>query len=243
MSPSHATKGGKRWRYYVSRALLKGRRSDAGSAARVSAPEIEKRVTEAIGTRLSSFPGASGDMAFPHTKAGCAIELEAQHGLDAAKLRGAIERVTISRTTLAIQLTEAVAGESRDRTLTVGWTAPSPTRRREILQGEGAQAASSRPMREKARVGVIEGLRDAHRWLDELLEDPNQSVETIAAHEGRTERSIRMTLSLAFLAPAIVKAAIDGRLPRGFGVTRLADAPMAWAAQWAALGLAAPAAP
>ena len=109
--------------------------------------------------------------------------------------------------------------------------------------GEGAQAASSRPMREKARVGVIEGLRDAHRWLDELLEDPNQSVETIAAREGRTERSIRMTLSLAFLAPAIVKAAIDGRLPRGFGVTRLADAPMAWTAQWAALGLAAPAAP
>ena len=30
-----------------------------------------------------------------------------------------------------------------------------------------------------------------------------------------------MTLSLAFLAPALVKAAIEGRLPRGFGVTRL----------------------
>ncbi len=73
-------------------------------------------------------------------------------------------------------------------------------------------------MREKARVGVVEGLRDAHRWLDELMADPRQSIETIAAREGKTERSIRMTLSLAFLAPAIVKAAIEGRLPRGFGV-------------------------
>jgi site-specific DNA recombinase len=27
-----------------------------------------------------------------------------------------------------------------------------------------------------------------------------------------------MTLSLAFLAPEIVKAAVEGRLPRGFGL-------------------------
>jgi hypothetical protein len=34
-----------------------------------------------------------------------------------------------------------------------------------------------------------------------------------------------MTISLAFLAPALVQAAIEGRLPRGIGVTRLRDAP------------------
>jgi site-specific DNA recombinase len=216
MSPSHATKGGKRWRYYVSQALLQGRKSDAVSVARVSAPEVEKRVIEAIGSR----DGANDD---------------------AANLRAAIERVTISRTTIAIQLTDALVAESRDRTLTVDWTAPSPTRRREILQGEGARAVSTRPMREKARVGVVEGLRDAYRWLDELMADPHQRIESIAAREGKTERSIRMTISLAFLAPTIVKAAIERRLPRGFGVTRLADAPIAWSAQWAAFGLAVPA--
>jgi hypothetical protein len=40
-------------------------------------------------------------------------------------------------------------------------------------------------------------------------------LESIASREGKTERSIRMTLSLAFLAPDIVKAAVEGRLPRG----------------------------
>ena len=40
---------------------------------------------------------------------------------------------------------------------------------------------------------------------------------------------------------ALVKAAIDGRLPRGFGVKRLMDLPMAWSDQWSALGLRAPA--
>ena len=41
--------------------------------------------------------------------------------------------------------------------------------------------------------------------------------------------------------PALVKAAIDGRLPRGFGVKRLLDLPMGWSDQWSALGLKAPA--
>jgi hypothetical protein len=30
-----------------------------------------------------------------------------------------------------------------------------------------------------------------------------------------TERQINLTLSLAFLAPQLVKAAVEGRLPRG----------------------------
>ncbi len=37
-----------------------------------------------------------------------------------------------------------------------------------------------------------------------------------------------MTISLAFLAPDLVKAAIEGRLPRGIGVARLCDSPAEW---------------
>ena len=96
-------------------------------------------------------------------------------------------------------------------------------------------------MRVKARVVFVEALRNAHRWLDELTRDSDQTVESLAAREGKGERSIRMTLSLAFVAPPIVAAAIEGRLPRGFGVKRLMDLPMVWSEQWTALGLKAPA--
>ena len=48
MSPSHAAKGGRRWRYYVSQAVLQGRKHEAGSVARVPALEIERRVAEAV---------------------------------------------------------------------------------------------------------------------------------------------------------------------------------------------------
>jgi site-specific DNA recombinase len=43
----------------------------------------------------------------------------------------------------------------------------------------------------------------------------------------------------AFLAPDLVKAAIDGRLPHGMGVARLCDLPAEWSRQRQMLGLAA----
>jgi hypothetical protein len=70
---------------------------------------------------------------------------------------------------------------------------------------------------------VTDALRDAHRWLDELTTSPNRTIESLATREGKTERWIRRTISLAFLCPALVEAVIDGRLPRGFGVKRLMD--------------------
>jgi hypothetical protein len=46
-----------------------------------------------------------------------------------------------------------------------------------------------------------------------------------------------MMISLSFLAPDLVTAAMHGRLPRGIGVTRLIDAPIEWSRQRYMLGL------
>jgi hypothetical protein len=165
----------------------------------------------------------AGFPALPKAEPRAATEL-------ARNVRAAVQRVTITRTTIAIELREAIAGEDHDRTLIIPWTPPSPYRRREIIQAEGDRPSAMRPMRTKARAILIDALRDAHRWLDELTMDSDQSVEALARREGKTERSIRLTLSLTFLSPALAKAAIDGRLPCGFGTNRLMDLPMAWSA-------------
>jgi hypothetical protein len=153
----------------------------------------------------------------------------------------AIERVTISNKKIEIRLNDPDAADGRARTLTLPWMAPSPYQRRQIVQGEGEPRFAIRPMRVRARAIFAESLRNAHRWLDELIKDPDQTVAGIAAREQKSERSIRMTLSLAFAAPPIVAAAMEGRLPRGFGSKRLMDLPMVWSHQWEALGLKAPA--
>jgi site-specific DNA recombinase len=55
MSPTHANKRGVRYRYYVSHAILQNRRVEAGSVARVPAPEIETLVRDGVRRHLGSM--------------------------------------------------------------------------------------------------------------------------------------------------------------------------------------------
>jgi site-specific DNA recombinase len=156
-------------------------------------------------------------------------------------IRNLIDRVLIGRATIRLQLSEVAEENDSARILTLPWTRASPYRKREIIRGANDAKTHARPMPANARAILIEALGDANGWLTELLSDPRQTLESLASREGKTERSIRMTLSLAFLAPDIVKAAVEGRLPRGFGLKRLVDLPMAWPDQWCALALQTPA--
>jgi DNA invertase Pin-like site-specific DNA recombinase len=54
MGATYAARGSRRWRYYVSRAALTGRKQDAGSVARIPAGEIEDRVANAVRAHLAS---------------------------------------------------------------------------------------------------------------------------------------------------------------------------------------------
>ena len=74
-------------------------------------------------------------------------------------------------------------------------------------------------------------------WLNQIVGDAKASVEDIAKREVCSVRQGNMTISLAFLAPDLVKAALDCRLPRGIGVTQLRDAPPEWSRQFRMLGL------
>ena len=50
-------------------------------------------------------------------------------------------------------------------------------------------------------------------------------------------RQINLTLSLAFLAPQLVKEAVEGRLPRGINTERLRDPDAERSKQFQDLGL------
>jgi hypothetical protein len=74
-------------------------------------------------------------------------------------------------------------------------------------------------------------------WLDEIVSGSVTDVQQIARRQKCSARQVNMTLSLAFLAPDLVRAAVEGRLPRGIGVERLRNAPAEWSQQFEALGL------
>src|SRR6476659_7039551 len=95
-----------------------------------------------------------------------------------------------------------------------------------LVQSAPKPAPSSSPRSQRGGIG------------SELIAGTATNVEQIASAENCTVRQVNMTISLAFLAPNLVRAAIDGRLPRGVGVANLRDAPAEWSRQFARLGLA-----
>ena len=126
-----------------------------------------------------------------------------------------------------------------DGLLRVPWRKTMSTRRREIVLPEGTFPHHTRPMRSETRATLVAAIARGRRWLNELIVDATATADNIAQRENCSVRKVNMTISLAFLAPDLVQAAIDGRLPHGMGVTRLAYLPAAWSLQHQMLGLPA----
>ena len=116
------------------------------------------------------------------------------------------------------------------------WKKTPMKRRREIIV-PAVSSGDRRPIRAETRVTLVASIARGRRWLEEIIAGTVTGVEQIAARDKCSIRQVNMTISLAFLAPVLVKAAVEGRLPRGIGVTRLRDAPAEWSRQYAMLGL------
>ena len=221
MGPSHVRKGGRKYRYYLSSALFHGAAERAGSVRRVPAADIEALVIRSVRAHLKP-PQEIDDRSLVHTH---------------------IARVEVQPQQLIIQLAEA---QGRDRqkvgsnaALQVSWQKTISRRRRAILVPDGISPQQARPIRSENRATLVASIARGRRWLDELIAEQTATTDSIAKRDRCSVRKVTMTISLAFLAPDLVKAAIDGRLPHGMGVTRLADLPAEWSRQHQMLGLAA----
>ena len=217
MTPSHVRKDGIKHRYYLSSPLLQGLAKQSGSVRRVAAVAIETVVTRSIREHLQ-LSSSIDDRSLVNTY---------------------VVRVEVQEKQLVIQLDRPQSTEAAyvDDLLKVPWQKAPPTRRREILLPVSVPSQHARPIRSETRAALVASIARGRAWLDELLVDANSSAESIANRERCSVRQVNMTLSLAFLAPDIVRAVIEGRLPRGIGVTRLRDAPPEWSHQYAMLGL------
>jgi site-specific DNA recombinase len=91
--------------------------------------------------------------------------------------------------------------------------------------------------RDPTSATLLSAIARGRRWHDEIVTGTITSVEQIAAREKCSIRQVNMTITFAFLAPKLVQAAVEGRLSRGIGVTRLRNAPAEWSRQYAMLGL------
>jgi hypothetical protein len=74
-------------------------------------------------------------------------------------------------------------------------------------------------------------LRDDAGW-SRLVDRPAELREARRlADDEAVQREMRITLSLAFLAPPIVRAAVEGRLPYGLTASSFSELPILWEEQ------------
>jgi site-specific DNA recombinase len=217
MTPTHANKKGVRYRYYVSHALLQERASEAGSVARISAPDVEALITNRL--RANSDAG--------------------DHVSDREIIENHLVRVVVGRDQITItpRLDASVDGaneQSNGPTISVPFTATLPLRK-----GISHIPLSSEAIDEATRSVMLTSIARSRAWVDTIVKDPAADIGTIAKRENLAERHVQFLAPLAYLSPRIIEAIADGQPPAGLTVTRLVrNLPTVWADQEKQLGFA-----
>ena len=229
MSPSHARKQSIRYRYYVSSALLQGQAGRVGSVRRVPAAEIEALIGRAVREHFGdTASGSDRDLISTHVD-----RVEVQADQLAVKLKASNQRQARGRGN-ASQPNHTSEGGT---VLHILWRKAPSKRQREIIVPKSAAPQDVRPIRAETRAKLVASIARGRHWLNQIVTGAIISIEQIAARDRCSIRQVNMTISLAFLAPNLVQATVEGRLPRGIGVARLRDAPAEWSRQYAMLGL------
>ena len=254
LTPSHAVKRGRRYRYYVSRALTVEARSEAARGWRLPAHEIERTVAAAaisilqdpgaIAAALREAGAPVGDISPALARA---AELSRRLASDTERARMLvehIERVELqqSEMRLTIRLSSLTPHGSKAKASALPMITraiPLQKKRRGVETRLVIEGAGSTPATiEQALLKVI---ARAHRWFDDLVSGRAASITVIALRDGVASQYVGNLLPLAFLAPDIVGAIVEGRQPIDLTAKTLVhrvDLPLDWTAQKKMLGFA-----
>jgi DNA invertase Pin-like site-specific DNA recombinase len=257
LTPSHAVKDGRRYRYYISQRLMNARRRDQ-AGWRLPGEELEARVIASIRDflkdhqRLCDIMGLEGrEVHAVKQVIDRAVQIlgiissppveEAKNFLKAIITRIGIEAgemsITISTDELHRSLgieTKNPLAPSADHTLKL----PFELHRRGVearllLGGERQQPLNIDTL-------LIDTVARATSWLTRLTSGKGVTTAELARQDGIDDGEISRVLPLAFLAPDIVEAVVQGRQPLTLTATylkRLKPLPLDWAEQRRVFGI------
>jgi len=216
LTPSHAVKKGRRYRYYVSATLITEAETDRSQGWRLAAQEIEGCVISILVDALTSparllerlhTSGMPGDMIRTLLiKMRCSALLGGEVPLRASE----------EPSGSTIELTAAVDFKRRGAAIKL------------VLPGLAQQNPASR-----CDPALIKAIVRGRAWFEELATGRARSLQDLANRDGITRRYIRRLVDLAFLSPQLVEAIMQGRQSVALTATRLTelDLPLDWSEQ------------
>jgi hypothetical protein len=225
MVSAYASRDRVRYRYYISAPCIRGSVDEpVGSINRVPAIDIEAVISKAVtaNANIESIPTAGPT-------------------LTREVIESVVAKIEVRKTQLAIHLKgddgpDGIDAAPSNRIVLVPWRKPSKPAR-QILLPANTPEHRTRTMKAERRSVLIRAIGRGRLWLQDIV-DGRTTIDGLAAKQKCSIRQINMTISLAFLAPTLVTAAVEGRFPRGIGVAALRDAPAEWSQQMGRLGLA-----
>lgn len=231
LTPSHAVKSGRRYRYYVSSRLLAGK-AGKGEGWRLPARELEAAVTNAIASWMRHPHTASRLLAgapashLPAASAKLASLAEAmghnQTKSMPAELLAEV-RIAPGRLTIALDPTGLANQLELDESLidaqTLTLEAVFTCRQR----GVETRLIMSEPTARQDKV-LIRAVAKAHAWWNDLKS--GKPMKVIADEENLSQRRIAHLMALAFLAPDITEAILQGRQPQALTLETLIRNPI-----------------
>ena len=209
LTPSHANKGSRRYRYYVTDP-----RDDGGlPAVRLPAKEMETAVLAELGRCLNKARGASGNSSI--MEAEC---IEA--------LRTNVSKVVLGDADLEIFL--KAQGDHEEQHLRI----PYSLRRRGV-EAKLTLDPDIHPRQSNPDPVLIRGVAKAYLWNKRLLAGDPPSLRALARTEGVTVRYIQKMLPLAFLSPHLLMQILAGQQPTELTLETLVNSPVPidWGAQ------------
>jgi hypothetical protein len=230
LTPSHAAKAGKRYRYYVSRRMVSGdRNSNAGAGWRLPADRLEGDLGRAVRAHLKACIECGS---ITGKDAGSIAQLLGlAEAVDAAALT-CIETVHIGDGALSIDLNPAeIAKALRITPADISPDAmlfqlPFTQRRR----GVETRFVIGAPQRKRDDI-LIANVARAEQWRAALCE--GEDLATIAARDSITVKYLGEMLPFAFLSPKLVRAVLEGHQPPALTTNwiRRHGLPLSWADQ------------
>jgi site-specific DNA recombinase len=253
LTPSHAVKGDRRYRYYVSRSLTKGPAARVNGAWRLPAAEIERSVAAAAQSILDDQPtvvaaieeaALDSNRIAPLLKSAAAWSERLQFEQDSA-LAVLIDRVDLDQEGVRLWLKLPLSNAAS--------TAPDGAshlslKRRVAMQirrrGVELRLVINGGANESCRTdqALLRAVAQAHCWFDALVS--GRSMVEIAKRDGVGKQYVSRLMRLAFLAPEMVERIVAGRQPPELTAHVLRsgrlDLPVDWTAQKRALAFAQP---
>jgi site-specific DNA recombinase len=244
LTPSHAVKKGRRYRYYVSRSLVKRSADQAPEGWRLPAQTMEDAVNNALGTILADRAGLTAtmrDAGLPAEKlsavfAAAVLRQRKPDTITDMLIRADLQDDGLSLTLSLAPLLPPSPTIADPAALTITRIIPLQVKRRGCEMRLIIDSAPSSP---KADPVLVKAIARARRWFGDLASGTVPSLAALAERENLHTRSITQILPLAFLAPDIVASIVAGTQPTNLTVEALIkriDLPADWAEQRRVLG-------